>query len=73
MIVIVLGNGEREYEDMFRRLNKQYPQKFAVKIDYDNAAGAQDRGRRRHVPDAVELRALRSEPDLQPAIRHGAQ
>ena len=26
-----------EYEDMFRRLNKQYPQKFAVKIAYDNA------------------------------------
>jgi starch synthase len=37
LIMIVLGTGEREYEDMFRRLNKQYPQKFAVKIAYDEA------------------------------------
>ena len=37
LILVVLGSGEREYEDMFRRLNKQYPQKFAVKIAYDNA------------------------------------
>ena len=37
LILIVLGNGQREYEDMFRRLNKQYPQKVAVKIAYDNA------------------------------------
>jgi starch synthase len=36
MILVVLGNGQREYEDMFRRLNKQYPQKVAVKIAYDN-------------------------------------
>ncbi len=37
MILVVLGSGQREYEDMFRRLNKQYPQKVAVKIAYDNA------------------------------------
>ena len=37
LILVVLGSGEREYEDLFRRLNKQYPQKFAVKIAYDNA------------------------------------
>ena len=37
MILIVLGNGQREYEELFRRLNKQYPQKIAVKIAYDNA------------------------------------
>jgi len=37
LIVVVLGTGEPEYEAMFRRLNKQYPQKFAVKIEYDNA------------------------------------
>ena len=36
MIVIALGTGDREYEDMFRRLNKQYPQKFAVKIEFNN-------------------------------------
>jgi starch synthase len=37
LIMVVLGSGEPEYEAMFRRLDKQYPQKFAVKIAYDNA------------------------------------
>ncbi len=37
LILIVLGSGDREYEEMFRRLHKQYPQKFALKIAYDNA------------------------------------
>ena len=36
LIVIALGTGDREYEDLFRRLNKQYPQKFAVKIEFNN-------------------------------------
>jgi starch synthase len=34
--VVALGTGDKEYEDLFRRLNKQYPQKFAVNIAYDN-------------------------------------
>jgi starch synthase len=37
LIMVVLGSGDRAYEEMFRRLNKQYPQKFALKIAYDNA------------------------------------
>jgi starch synthase len=36
LITVVLGSGDREYEELFRRLNKQYPQKFGVKIAYDN-------------------------------------
>jgi starch synthase len=36
MIMVALGTGDREYEDMFRRLHKQYPQKFAVKIEFNN-------------------------------------
>ena len=36
LIVIALGTGDREYEDMFRRLHRQYPQKFAVKIEFNN-------------------------------------
>jgi len=36
LIVVALGTGDREYEDMFRRLNKLYPQKFAVRIAFDN-------------------------------------
>jgi starch synthase len=36
MVVVALGTGDKEYEDLFRRLNKQFPKKFAVKIAYDN-------------------------------------
>ncbi len=35
-IVVALGAGDKEFEDLFRRLNKVYPQKFAVKVAYDN-------------------------------------
>ncbi len=36
LIVVALGAGDKDYEDLFRRLAQQYPQKFAVKIAYDN-------------------------------------
>lgn len=36
MIIVALGTGDREYEEMFVRLNKQFPQKIAVKIAYNN-------------------------------------
>ncbi|MGH9510883.1 MAG: glycogen synthase GlgA [Terriglobales bacterium] len=37
LILVVLGTGDRQYEAMFARINKQFPQKIAVKIAYDNA------------------------------------
>lgn len=37
LIVVALGTGDRPYEDMFRRLNKQFPHKVAVKVAYDDA------------------------------------
>jgi starch synthase len=37
MIVVALGNGDKQYEEMFQRLQKQFPQKIAVKVAYDNA------------------------------------
>jgi starch synthase len=36
MIVVALGTGDQEYEDLFRRLKAQFSNKFAVKIAYDN-------------------------------------
>lgn len=36
MLLVILGSGDREYEELFRRLSKLYPQKLAVKIAYDN-------------------------------------
>jgi starch synthase len=35
LILVVLGSGDKPYEEMFRRLNRQFPQKFLVKIAYD--------------------------------------
>ncbi len=36
MIVVALGSGDKQYEEMFQRLNRQFPAKIAVKIAYDN-------------------------------------
>jgi starch synthase len=37
MILVVLGSGDKVYEEMFARLNKQFPNKIALKVAYDNA------------------------------------
>ena len=37
VIVTILGSGDKEYEDLFRNLNRQFPDKFALKVAYDNA------------------------------------
>ena len=37
MILVVLGTGDKPYEEMFLRLQKLFPHKIAVKVAYDNA------------------------------------
>src|SRR5437588_349187 len=37
MIIVALGTGDKEYEEMFLRMQKQVTQTIAVKIAYDNA------------------------------------
>jgi starch synthase len=37
MLVVALGSGDKSFEDLFKRLCRQYPTKFAVRIAYDNA------------------------------------
>jgi starch synthase len=37
MIMVVLGSGDKLYEDVFQRLNKQFPNKIAAKVAFDNA------------------------------------
>jgi starch synthase len=37
MIMVVLGSGDKLYEEMFQRLNKQFPSKIAIKVAFDNA------------------------------------
>ncbi len=36
VIVVALGTGEKDYEDLFRLLAKQFPRKFGVKVGFDN-------------------------------------
>jgi len=37
LVLLVLGTGERKYEDLFRALAAAYPGRVGVKITYDNA------------------------------------
>jgi starch synthase len=37
MIMVVLGSGDKPYEEMFQRINKLFPNKIAVKVAFDNA------------------------------------
>jgi starch synthase len=36
MIMVVLGSGDKLYEEMFQRLQKQFPNKIAAKVAFDN-------------------------------------
>jgi starch synthase len=36
LVMTVLGSGEKEYQDLFLKLARQFPEKLAVKIAYDN-------------------------------------
>ena len=37
MIMTVLGTGDKDYEDLLKRLSRMFPNKIAVKVAYDNA------------------------------------
>ena len=54
------------------RWRRQYPRQVAVTDRLRRGARPSDRSRRRRLPDAERLRALRPQPDVQPALRHGA-
>jgi len=36
LIVTVLGSGDKKYQDLFLKLSREFPDKFAVKVAYDN-------------------------------------
>lgn len=41
LYVVALGTGELEYEELFRSLAKKFPDKFLVRVAYDNALAHQ--------------------------------
>ncbi|HKW75164.1 MAG TPA: glycogen synthase GlgA [Terriglobales bacterium] len=36
LVLAILGSGDKEYQDLFLKLNREYPEKFALKVAYDN-------------------------------------
>ena len=73
MRMVVLGTGEpRLVQDGLRALAERAPDRFAVRFTYDEALAHKIEAGGGHVPHAVALRALRPDPDVQPALRHGA-
>jgi len=36
VIVVALGTGDKQYEDLFKKMNQQFPKKFLVKVGFDN-------------------------------------
>ena len=69
---VVLGTGEARYQDLWRELAARHPDRIGARIGFDEALAHLIEGGRRHLPDAVAVRAVRAESDVQPAVRHGA-
>jgi starch synthase len=40
-ITVALGTGEKDYEDLFRKLAQAFPRKFGVKVGFDNTLAHQ--------------------------------
>jgi starch synthase len=37
LIMVILGSGDKPYEEMFQRLTRQFPSRIAVRVAFDNA------------------------------------
>ena len=72
LAITAVGTGQPEYEALFEQLAARYPDARRRENRIRQCGGAQDRSGRGHVSDAVALRTVRAEPDLQPAVWHGA-
>ena len=72
--LVALGSGQEKIEDMFLELAALRPDKFAVRIGYDDAishrieAGAD----MFLMPSQYEQTVHRAQPNLQPSLRNGA-
>ncbi len=67
---VVLGTGEAQYQDMWRRLAAAHPDRIGARIGFDEELAHLIEGGRGHVSHAVALRAVRPESDVQLALRH---
>ena len=69
---VVLGAGEAALRAVAARAGARACPAACTSTGLQRGARALDRGGQRHVPHALALRAVRPEPDVQPALRHGA-
>ena len=72
LALVVLGSGDRHYEEFFADVQRRFPERVAFQRGYHEEL-ALDRSRQRHVPHAFDVRALRFESALQPEVRHRAR
>ena len=69
---VILGTGQPKYHQLFETIAERFRQKVAVRLGVLQSPGPSHRGGGRPVLDAQPFRALRTEPDVQPEVRHGA-
>ena len=68
----VLGSGDAALQRAFPGARATSPGKIAVQIGFDEGLSHQIEAGADIVRDALALRTLRPEPDVQPALRHAA-
>ena len=68
----ILGSGDKKMEAGFSDARRPPSGADRRQARFRRSARPPHRGRRRLLPDAVALRALRPQPDVQPALRHAA-
>ena len=68
--LLILGTGEAQYESFFKDLCESVPRSGFRPDHLQSGACRPDLRRRRHLPDALQVRALRPEPDERHALRH---
>ena len=66
----VLGTGDPRYEKLSARAGRGISGSVRRENRVRRVARAPDRGCRRHLPDALALRAVRPQPDVQHALRN---
>jgi starch synthase len=71
--LVMLGTGDPALEVSPGRGRSAASRRIRHRERLRRDAGAPHRSRRRHFPDAVPLRAMRTEPAVQPALRHTAR
>ncbi len=69
---ILLGTGERKYHELFTELARKYPRGLFREDHIRQCPCAPHRSGLRHVPHALPVRAVRSQPALQSQVRHGS-